>query len=270
MDVGHKADTCQQKERWNKFAESFVEFVRTGKNYYAYYLNGPALDRMVGNVKGKSVLDVGCGEGYFSRLFARKDAMVVGIDLSEALIMAAKEEEERHPLGIRYLVSDAADMSVLDSGSFDIAFCHMSLDDIPDYEGTIAEISRILLKGGRFVAVIVHPCFSVRYMNGRNIAGWETRLREDGTKEYIHYRVEDYLRRHSYETEWKHDRLTSGFVTTGFHRTLSDYINILIKNGLTILRLEEPMPLEEGIRLHPPMGKHLRVPFSLAIDTVKK
>jgi ubiquinone/menaquinone biosynthesis C-methylase UbiE len=249
---------------------SFVEFVRGGRNYYAYYLNGPALRRMVGDVDGKRVLDVGCGEGYFTRMFAEAGASVVGVDLSEALIAAALEEEKRRPLGVKYLVADAADMSALGSGSFDVAYCHMALDDIPDYEGAIGEVSRVLVGGGRFVAVIQHPCFSVRSMDERMVGGWETRLREDGAKEYLYYRVEDYLTRHSHQHEWKHDRLTGSFVTTGFHRTLSDYVNALVRNGLAIVGLEEPTPLEEGVRRHPPMAKHYRVPFSLAIDTVKR
>lgn len=270
MNGGREAEVDRQRGQWNKFAESFVEFVRGGKNYYAYYLNGPALCRMIGDVDGKRVLDVGCGEGYFSRLFAEAGASVVGIDLSDALIAAAREEEGRRPLGVRYLVADAADMGALGSESFDVAYCHMALDDVPDYEGAIGEISRVLVGGGKFVAVIEHPCFSVRYMNGRMVGGWETRLREDGTKEHLYYRVEDYLTRHSYQYEWKHDRLTAGFVTTGFHRTLSDYVNALIKSGLAIVRFEEPAPLEEGVRRHPPMAKHHRVPFSLAIETEKR
>ena len=48
-------------KRWNDAAESWVEFVRSGKNYYSEYLNGPALKRMIGDVEGKTVLDIGCG-----------------------------------------------------------------------------------------------------------------------------------------------------------------------------------------------------------------
>lgn len=125
----------EDKERWNRGAGSWVEFVRGGKNYYLDYLNGPALKRMVGDVEGKSVLDVGCGEGCFSRFFAKAGAEVTGVDLSDALIEAAVEEEERHPLGVRYFVADAADLSMLGSESFDVAFCFMALLDIRDCEG---------------------------------------------------------------------------------------------------------------------------------------
>lgn len=264
-----KAETAQQRRQWDKAAKIWVEFVRSGKNYYAEYLNGPALKQMVGNVEGRRVLDVGCGEGCLSRLFAKAGAEVVGIDLSEALIKAARELEERRPLGVKYFAADAADLDMLDSQSFDIAYCHMALADIPDYEGAIAEVSRVLRTRGRFVVVMPHPCFSIRPLDGKMIADWETRISEDGSKEYLHYRIEDYFQRYRYSWEWKHNRLDSSFVTTGFHRTLSDYINTLTKHGLVVTRFDEPKPLEKGVELHPPMKKHYRIPQSLVVEATK-
>ena len=258
------------RRQWNKAAESWVEFVRSGKDYYKEYLNGPALKRMIGDVEGKKVLDIGCGEGYFSRFFAKRGAEVTGIDISEALIKAAVEEEQRHPLGVKYFVANAANLIMLESESFDIAFSHMTIADIRDYEGAISEASRVLKKGGRFVVLMVHPCFTVpRVVDGEVVSGWETRLREDGSKEYLYLRIDDYFRRFSYTFEWKHDRLPSSFVTTGFHRTLSDYLNALVKHGLVVTGLDEPQPLEEGVRVHPPMKKHYRVPQSLVIEATK-
>lgn len=269
MSSRPKAKMIKQRKQWNKAAKIWVEFVRSGKNYYAEYLNGPALKQMVGHVEGKRVLDIGCGEGCFSRFFAKAGAEVTGVDLSEALIKAAREEEESRPLGVKYFAADAANLHTLDPEIFDIAYCHMALADIADYDGAIAEVSRVLKTGGRFIAVIPHPCFSIRSLNGKVIGGWETRLRENGSKKYLHYRIEDYFQRHSYTWEWKHDRLTSSFVTTGFHRTLSDYVNALTKHGLAVTRLDEPKPLEEGVKLHTPMKKHYRVPQSLIIEATK-
>ena len=259
-----------EKKQWNKAAESWVEFVRSGKNYYSEYLNGPALKRMIGDVEGKKVLDVGCGEGYFSRFFAKTGAEVTGIDLSDALIKAAVDEEERHPLGVKYFAADAANLNMLKSESFDVAFCYMALLDIRNYEGAISEASRVFKTGGKFVVLMEHPCFTLfRVLDGKVVSGWETRLREDGSKEYPYYWIADYLRRHSYTVEWKHNRLPTSFATTGFHRPLSDYVNALTKHGLAVTGLDEPQPLEEGVRVHPPMKKHYRVPQSIVIETTK-
>ena len=257
------------RKQWNEAAGSFVQFVRSGKNYYAEYLNGPALKRIVGDVAGKRVLDIGCGEGFLSRYFAQAGADVTAVDISEALIEAAVEEEQRHPLGVRYIAADAANLDMLGSESFDVASCHMALMDMADYEGVIGEVSRILKHSGRFIAVLEHPCFNTRTLDGKPVSGWETRLREDGSKEYLYYRVEDYFTRHISTYEWKHERLPKSFVTTGFHRTLSDYVNALSKHGLVVTKFDEPQPMEEGVRLHPPMAKHYRVPQSLVIEATK-
>jgi SAM-dependent methyltransferase len=260
----------EDKKRWNRGAESWVEFVRSGKNYYSEYLNGPALKQKIGDVEGEKILDIGCGEGCFSRFFARAGASVVGVDLSDALIRAAVEEEQKHPLGVKYFVADAANMNMLKSESFDLAFCYMALLDIRDYEGAISEASRLLKTGGRLVILIEHPCFTLlRVLGGRPVSGWKTRLLEDGSKEYLYYWTTDYLRRHKYTVEWKHDRMPSSFATTGFHRPLCDYVNALNKHGLVVTGLDEPQPLEEGVRLHPPMKKHYRVPQSVVIEATK-
>jgi ubiquinone/menaquinone biosynthesis C-methylase UbiE len=258
------------RKQWNEAAGSFARFVRSGKNYYSEFLNGPALKRMVGDAQGKRMLDIGCGEGCFSRFFAEAGAHVTGIDVSDRLINKAIEDEKERPLGIKYIVANAANLGMLASESFDIAFCYMALMDIQDYEGAIREVSRVLRTEGKFVILLEHPCFTPsRTLDGRIVSGWETSASEDESKEHYRYWIEDYFQRRSYLSEWKHERLTSSFVTTGFHRPLSDYVNALTRSGLVITRLEEPQPLSEGIRLHPPMIKHCRIPQSMAIEAKK-
>ena len=258
------------RKQWNQAAESFSAFVRAGKNYYADYMNGPALKRMIGSVKRKKMLDIGCGEGCFSRFFAEAGAKVTGIDISDRLIEKAIEKEKSDPLGVEYVVADAANLSMLKSESFDIVFSHMALMDIADYEGTIAEASRVLKPGGKFAAVIEHPCFEAyRVLNGRAVSGWKKKTRKNQSEEHVYFWVKDYTTKHSYSCEWKHDRLPSSFVTTGFHRTLSDYVNAMTKNRLAITKLDEPQPSEQGVKLNPHMKKHYRIPQSIAIEAKK-
>ncbi|HVP26642.1 MAG TPA: class I SAM-dependent methyltransferase [Candidatus Bathyarchaeia archaeon] len=260
------------KRQWNEAAKSWVRFVREGKDYYREYLNGPALKQMMGEVEGKKVLDIACGEGYFSRFFAKAGAKVTGIDISDSLVNEAVEEEKKHPLGVKYFVADAANLSMLESGSFDFAFCFMALMDMQDYEGAVSEASRLLKMNGSFVAVIEHPCFvRHRVLNGKTVCDWKKRTGEGGSEKWfgVYYWISDYFTRHSYVSEWKHSRLQSSFVTTGFHRTLSDYVNAMTKSGLVITKFDEPQPLEQGVRLHSPMEKHYRIPHSIIIKAIK-
>lgn len=258
------------KEQWDDAAESWVKFVRSGKNYYTEYLNGPALKQRIGNVTGKKVLDIGCGEGFLSRFFAAAGAEVTGVDISEKLIKAAVEEEGRRMLGIRYLAADAADLSMLGSEGFDVVSCFMALMDMLDYDGVISEVSRVLKTEGKFITVLEHPCFTAnRLIEDKPVSGWVKRTHKNGTKEYPRFWLSDYFHRHSCSYKWNHARLPSSFVTTGFHRTLSDYVNSMCKHGLAITGMDEPQPLEEGVRLHPPMAKHYRIPHTILIEATK-
>ena len=92
------------KKEWNEAAESWLDFVRKGKDYCRDELNNPATFQLIGDVRGLFVLDLACGEGYNTRILARKGAKVVGVDFSETLIELAKQEEDEEKLGITYYV----------------------------------------------------------------------------------------------------------------------------------------------------------------------
>jgi 2-polyprenyl-3-methyl-5-hydroxy-6-metoxy-1,4-benzoquinol methylase len=97
-------------KQWDDAAESWVDFVRKGKDYYRDELNNPATFRLVGNVKGQLVLDLACGEGYNTRILAKKGAKVVGVDFSAKLTTLARIEEAKEKLGIDYRIADAGDL----------------------------------------------------------------------------------------------------------------------------------------------------------------
>jgi ubiquinone/menaquinone biosynthesis C-methylase UbiE len=261
------------QNQWDDASETWCDFVRRGKDYYREYMNGPVLVSMMGDVTGKTVLDVGCGEGCFARYFAKRGAVVTGIDVSASLVALAVTEEEANALGITYVHADAADLSMLASNSYDLAFCFMALMDIQDYEGAIAEVSRVLNANGRFVIVITHPCFTVPRMKGstapRYPSSWETRVRDDGATEFLHCVVDNYFTRRRFAFTWTSPRLVKNFRSTSFHRTLSDYINTLTKHGLHLTRIEEPRPLAEGVKVYPTLARYSRVPQSLVIEATK-
>jgi 2-polyprenyl-3-methyl-5-hydroxy-6-metoxy-1,4-benzoquinol methylase len=68
------------KKQWNEAAEPWTDFVRKGKDFYREEMNNPALFGLLGNIKGKKILDLACGEGSNTRILARKGATVVGVD----------------------------------------------------------------------------------------------------------------------------------------------------------------------------------------------
>jgi len=111
-------------------------------------------------VAGRRVLDLGCGEGYCARrLIAMGAAEVIGIDSSAQMIAAARSEEEREPLGIRYEIGDAMRLEHIEDGAFDLVLA-MFLFNYLEIEATrrcMAEVARVLRPGGRFVFAVPHP-----------------------------------------------------------------------------------------------------------------
>jgi 2-polyprenyl-3-methyl-5-hydroxy-6-metoxy-1,4-benzoquinol methylase len=241
----------QIAKEWNNAAESWVDFVRQGKDYFRDELNTPGMMRLIGNVKGLEVLDVACGEGYNTRILARRGANVTGIDLSRELIEHAKSQEKKEKLDIMYYVSDSAYLSRFPAKRFEVVTCFMALMDIEDYLGTISEIARVMKDNGRFIFSIIHPCFDYVAKSGEI----------ERTAKYFGTRRQ--------RVPWRMERLLRPFETTSFHRTLTDYSTALCNYGLLIRRLLEPKPRRNGSAKFPILKQvHLR-PHSIIFETIK-
>jgi len=260
-------------EQWDEAAEPWTDFVRKGKDFYREEMNGPAFFRLVGNVKGKKVLDLACGEGSSTRILARKGARVVGVDFSERLIEFARQLEKKERLGIEYFVYDAANLKMFPSRHFDVVTCIMALMDIENYQNAMHEAARVLKRNGLFVFSIVHPCFEWGTVtaSGQPIGEWKY---EEGTQDSsrvaLHYERTKYFGRAKLKNSWDMKRLSRPFTTTSFHRTLTDYFRALYNSGLLVRRLVEPKPTAKGVSKYPTLRKHKKIPQSIIIEAVKK
>ncbi|MEU5302659.1 class I SAM-dependent methyltransferase [Streptomyces noursei] len=93
-------------QQYDEIGEAFEGFKSLP---LAHYAEVPGFLAMVGDVRGKSVLDLASGTGFYSREFKRRGATeVLGIDISGEMVAAARELEERDPLGVRYEVGDVS------------------------------------------------------------------------------------------------------------------------------------------------------------------
>lgn len=122
---------------------------------------------ILGSVAGKSVLDLACGDGFYSRQLAVKGAArVIGVDISSELIKHAKELESEQHFGIDYLVGDAAELPVL--GEFDLvvaAYLFHYAESRSQLASMCKHVYENLKSGGRLVTIVVGPIYDI---NGPN------------------------------------------------------------------------------------------------------
>ncbi len=230
---------------WDDNANLWADHVRQGWDAYREHFNNPAFFAFIGDLRGKTVLDAGCGEGYNTRLLARSGARMTGVDISQRMIELARQEEQREPLGIRYEIASFSDLSLFDDASFDVVVSSMALMDGPDFEGAIKEIFRVLRPDGGLMFSVTHPCF----LTGGY--GW---IPDDDNAMVI--TVSDYFARQPWVEHWRFSKgpipeETEPFAVPNFPRTLSDYLNALIQAGFVLKRIEEPRPSQEMCEEHP-------------------
>lgn len=235
---------------WDGNANTWTRQVRSKHDVYREHFNNPAFFRFIGDLSGKTVLDAGCGEGRNTRLLAHAGACLVGVDISPKMIAHASQEEEREPLGIRYEKTSFSDLSLFEDASFDAVVSFMALMDGPDFSGAMREFYRVLRPGAALIFSISHPCFLTKGL------GW---LRdEDGrhtTLTVSHYfDDEPWLDRWRFSHAPQHYSVKR-FATPRFPRTMSEYVNGIIRAGLVLKAMEEPRPTEEACQEFPKMRR---------------
>jgi 2-polyprenyl-3-methyl-5-hydroxy-6-metoxy-1,4-benzoquinol methylase len=169
---------------------------------------------------GLRVLDLACGHGRLSRDLARADAMVVGVDLSAALLDKARAKDST---GIDYVHADVTQApGWWDGRRFDGCTCELALMDIDDLPGTLATVATVLRPGGWFVASIVHPCFPG---SDNGLSSWPA---DSGYDAEVRWTSPD------------HNPDGARVRVGATHRKLSTYLNGLLDADLELERIIEP------------------------------
>jgi SAM-dependent methyltransferase len=239
----------QTGSRYDAIAEWYDQSIgETGGSRFEG-IEWPCLDRLLGDLRDRSVLDLACGQGFLSRILARRGARVIGIDLSVGLLDRARAREATNPLGIVYVQDDATVLASQPDSRFDLVICRYALMDIPDLTATCRAVARVLEPSGRFVATITHPCFytphaqTVRDENGSMVYWASDRYFDEG--------------------EWWSDNKNGVRGQVGaIHRTLSTYVNAGLAAGLTLVGLVEPRPVDEDADL----ALYQRIPWTLVLE----
>ncbi|MFK4066344.1 class I SAM-dependent methyltransferase [Streptomyces sp. NPDC029674] len=146
-------------QQYDEIGEAYEGFKALPLEQYAVV---PSFLAMVGDVRGRSVLDLACGTGFYSREFKRRGATdVLGVDISGEMVAVARGLEERDPLGLRYEVGDVAELRPLER-QFDVALAVQLLSYAPDIATTermCRNVHRSLEPGGELFVLNQSPDF---------------------------------------------------------------------------------------------------------------
>ena len=120
-------------------------------------LAGDALDRLVGNVDGKRVLDLGLGNGSNAVAMALAGARVIAVDTDGARIAAARELAELHEVRIELHHGDLAELPFIRADAIDLALAVYSLSEVEDLAHVFRQVERVLRNEAPLLVTLPHP-----------------------------------------------------------------------------------------------------------------
>ncbi|PLX82250.1 MAG: hypothetical protein C0617_14050 [Desulfuromonas sp.] len=250
---GVSPDANSVANLWDINADSWAKARAAGGQAVVDRLYGDEVFRMLSPMSGSRLLDVGCGEGGFSRRAAQAGARVTGVDISSKMISIAKSEEQRQSQGIEFIANDIAKLHDLER-TFDAAMAIMSLKDMPDAAQAIDVIASLLKADGVFVFVVYHPCFAAPG------SGW----RRTDVEPFWQFDPGWYWKERPVLERWMPEGV-SDFLPSPifhFHRRLETYSQYLKDSAFSVVQIREICALP---RLAPP-----QMPTSLPLYLVVK
>lgn len=218
-------------------------------------LNGalefPELQRLLPDLTGLRILDLGCGFGDFAR-FARTRgaAAVTAVDVSSRMLAEARARTDDPAITYLHRSIEAYQAAPC---SFDLVVSSLALHYIEHYAAVIERIYAMLKSNGRFVFSVEHPICTAYP------AGW---VRDDGGRKQ-HWPVDRYRQEGRRDTRWFVDGVIK------YHRTVETYVNTLLKAGFTLTHLGEPAPVPEVLAARPDLESDCRRPPFLFLSVLR-
>lgn len=217
--------TRKKSTSWGGVAHWYDTLLAGDDTYQARVILPNILRAMVIK-KGERVLDLACGQGFFTRAFFQEGADAMGVDIGKQLILIAKKES---PKEIKYFPHSAEDLSLFENNSFDKITIVLAIQNIEAPHKVFKECARVLSPTGKLFIVLNHPAFRIP-----KASAWGF---DEGTKTQYR-RIDSYMSESKVEIEMnpsKRDTKT----TISFHRPLQYYFKTLANSGFAVLRLEE-------------------------------
>ncbi len=187
--------------------------------------------RLLGDVRGMKILELGCGGGQTSIALAKRGAKCVGIDISEKQLGHARKLAKKNNVAVEFIKKSFSDLEhpsdSFRNGSFDIVVSVFALQYARDLDRVLRGASRVLKTRGLLVFSIDHPFYL--------LIDPETMEIEDSY--YRTGKLEE-------EEKWPEG---SRHTFVMYRRRVSDVVNALVRNGFAVERIEEPFDPDDKV-----------------------
>jgi SAM-dependent methyltransferase len=224
-DVSAEETLRANRADWDRSADEYQAehgaFLRDSGFIWSPEGVDEATARLLGDVEGKAILEVGCGAGQCSRWLLDRGAHPVGLDLSIRQLQHSARLDGATGLQVPVVCATATCLPFEDA-AFDHAFSAFgALPFVADAEPLMREVARVVRPDGRWVFAVSHPM------------KWT--LPDDPTAAGLTV-VRSYFDRTPYVEEDDHG--TPTYVE--HHRTMSDWVGVIVATGFDLVDLTEP------------------------------
>ena len=267
VSTAMKQKKTQVKTSWGHVAEWYHKLLAEGKDTYQKEVILPHLLRLLAIKKGEYIVDLACGQGFFSRALYAHGAHVIGVDAASELIALARQETANisSKAGINALqfeVSAADHLPFIASASVDKVLIVLAIQNIASAHRVFAECTRILKPKGKLYMVLNHPSFRVPQSTSW---GW------DASHGVQYRRIDRYLSESKIKIQM-HPGGNPHATTISFHRPLQYYVKALGKSGLLVNDMEEWISHkknEPGPKAEAETRARKEIPLFLFLQAVK-
>ena len=246
----HQGNLAQQQVAWERAAGEYLH--RRGADVhevtYGALCPGEGTLGLLGDLRGRRVLDVGCGAGNNAVACTLAGGDVTALDFSPTMLEAAHRLAQAHKVAVQFLPCDIASGVLPPESRYDIVLAISVLSYVEDLATALGACRRVIAQQGRMIASIDHPL--------------RTCFVDDETGDLAAVPLQSY-----YQTQ----ALTWGFDAhlpmRSFHRTTAKWLHEFGAAGFRLERLlEPPVPTDLAEELWPqdsPLGPLQAIPHTL-------
>jgi ubiquinone/menaquinone biosynthesis C-methylase UbiE len=208
---------------WDRFAAAYQEgaALPTGVAHYGPDVATEAELRLLGDLKGKRVLELGCGGAQCSIAFAKAGATAIGVDFSSEQLAFARRLCEREEVRVELRHGDLADLAFMRADSIDLVFSAYAFGYVEDLSRVFRQVHRVLKVGAPLVFSLPHPAYA---------------MFDDDADEPL-------LVRRSYFDRSPTDFTWAGIEFTSYHHPFAELYTHLVRASYKVDLILEPEPV---------------------------